>query len=414
METYKYLIVGGGVAGATAAETIRQTDKEGTVAIVSDEPYPLYSRVMLSKPTFFLGKIPFDSIYLKKPEWYVENKVAYLTGQKATALDGTTKVLTLADGSQLGYEKLLLAVGVDARLWGIPGSDKKGIHYLRTLDHGRDVIEHIKTAKKAIVIGGGFIGFEMADMLHMAGLEVTMLLREKYFWEPTLDENSGRMIEAALKKGGVTIVYESEVAEVLGGESVESVKLKDGTVLPCDLVMCGIGVTYPIEWLRSSGLKLDRGIMADEYLLTNLPDVWTAGDVAQYHDVLLEETVLMGNWVNAREQGRVTALNMLGKKTMFRFISFYTTQGMGISIAFVGDTRVTPDRTVIVRGTPEANAYGRLILTGGKVLGATLMNRTREMNAISKLVDHNVDVSAHHAELADPTFELIKLVPTTP
>ncbi|HTY39946.1 MAG TPA: FAD-dependent oxidoreductase [Candidatus Paceibacterota bacterium] len=410
METYKYVIVGGGVAGVTAAETIRQNDKEGTLAIVSDEPYPLYSRVMLSKPTFFLGKIPFDSIYLKKPEWYTENKIAYITGKKATSLAPLPKTLTLSDGSQIGYEKLLLAVGVDARPWGILGSERRGVHYLRTLDHGRGVIEHIKTAKKAIVIGGGFIGFEMADMLHMAGLEVTMLLREKYFWEPTLDENSGRMIEDALKKGGVTIRYETEVAEVLGGENVEGVKLKDSSTLACDLIMCGIGVTYPIEWLRPS-LKLSRGIMADEYLMTNAPDVWTAGDVAEYHDVLLGETVLMGNWVNAREQGRVAALNMLGQKTIFKFISFYTTQGMGISIAFVGDTRVTPDRTIITRGSPEANSYGRLILMGGKVLGATLINRTKEMNAISRLIDHNVDVSAHHAELADANFELMKLMP---
>src|ERR1035437_4619713 len=150
--SYKYLIIGGGAAGTAAAETIRQNDKVGTVAIISDEPYPLYSRVMLSKPNFFLGKIPFEQIYLKGKEWYNENQIEFIGGKKVIGLDSTTKTISLLDNSQLQYEKLLVATGVDARKWIAKGSDKKGIHYLRTLEDGKGIMEGIKTAKEAVTI----------------------------------------------------------------------------------------------------------------------------------------------------------------------------------------------------------------------------------------------------------------------
>ncbi|MEY4731771.1 MAG: hypothetical protein RL681_717 [Candidatus Parcubacteria bacterium] len=410
MESYDYLIIGGGAAGTAAAETIRQTDQSGSVAIVSDEIHPLYSRVMLSKPNFFLGKIPFDTVFMKGEQWYAENRVAFLGGKSATALDGAKKVVTLSDGTELQYGKLLLALGVSARQWTVAGAGRYGVHYLRTLDQAKGIIDHIKTAKKAIIIGGGFIGFEMADMLRLAGLEVTMILRERYFWEPLLDEPSGRMVEAALVKGGVAIIREMEVAEVLGGDAVSGVRLKDGRELSCDMIMCGIGVYSPIDWLEHSGIQHAHGIIADEYLATSIPDVWTAGDVAEYRDILLDEMLESGNWVNAREQGRVAALNMMGQRTKFSFVSFYTTVGMGITITFVDDVRPGPDRIVIPRGSPELGSYVRMLIVGKELVGATLINRTNEMSSISKLIDHNVDVSEKHKELGDPNFDLKSLI----
>ena len=213
MESYKYLIIGGGAAGTSAAETIRAKDPEGTIAIISDEIHPLYSRVMLSKPNFFLGKIPFEQIWMKSLDWYDKNKISFLGGRIASGLDVGKKILTMSDGRQIGYQKLLLAMGVRTREWNVPGADKKGIYSLRTLEDGKAIMDAIKTAKSAVTIGGGFIGFEMADLMKLAGLETTMLLREGYFWQQTLDEQSGKMIEDALQKSGVKILRNSEVAE---------------------------------------------------------------------------------------------------------------------------------------------------------------------------------------------------------
>lgn len=413
---YNYLIVGGGVAGVTAAETIRASDPEGSIAIVSDEPHPLYSRVMLSKPNFFLGKIPFDQIWLKGQKWYEEKKVDFLGGKVATKVDPTTKVLMLADGTPISYEKLLLAPGVAARRAAMPGAEKKGVHYLRTLEDGQAIMEHIKTAKQAVTVGGGFISFEMAELLHMAGIETTLLLRETYFWEPILDQESGLMIENAMEKAGIKIIKEAEIEEIIGGESVEGVRLKNGQMLSCQLVMFGIGVTNPIGWIKESGITTNRGIVANEYLETSAPSVWTAGDIAEYKDLILAENIQLGNWVNAHKQGEVAGLNMVGKRDPFQFVSFYTTNGFGLSIAMVGDpvkSNTTPgqaSKTVIVRTDPVTNSRAQLIIADKELVGATMINRTAEMGLLAKIIEKNIDVSAHHAELADPNFDLKKLL----
>lgn len=432
--SYKYLIIGGGAAGVSAAETIRQNDQAGSLAIISDEEHPMYSRVMLSKPNFFLGKIPFGQIYLKGMEWYSDNKIDFIGGKKASELDATNKSVSLSDGSKISYGKLLIATGVEARKWSVPGADKKGIHYLRSLADGMAIMEHIKKAKSALTIGGGFISFEMADLLKMAGIDTSMILRESYFWEPILDERSGLMIENAMTKGGVKLIKNAEVKEVIGGENVGGVILNRAPAiqgahinngspieadnenpgsfpkkLPCDMIVCGIGVVNPVSWLKDS-VATNRGILADEYLKTNAPDVWTAGDIAEYNDLLLEEHVQMGNWVNAREQGRIAGLNMSLEHKPFKFVSFYTTQGFGISIAFVGDVSPESDRTVIPRGSPEMNSYARIIIRNGEIEGATMINRTGEMASISKLIETNMKVAGKEKELGDADYDLKKLV----
>jgi NAD(P)H-nitrite reductase large subunit len=408
-----YLIVGGGVCGATAAETIRLNDKDCSIAIVSDEPHPLYSRVMLSKPEFFLGHIPFDKIWMKSLEAYQQNNIRFIGGRLAVKLNATDKVLTLDDGQELHYDKLLVATGVRARSWSGPGGDKKGIHILRSLEHGKGIMEAIKTKKNAITVGGGFISFEMDDLLRMAGMSVTHLLRESYYWEPVLDAPSGHMIEAALEKGGVKILRNAEIAEIKGGEDVEGVVLKDGTEIPCDMVLFGIGAYGELDWLKDAGIAINHGILANEYLETNISGIYTGGDIAEFNDLILDEKIQLGNWVNAHEQGRIAALNMLGKKQEFKFVSFYTTQGLGITIAFTGDVRIDEDRTVIARGSQEMGSYARIILKGNEVEGATFINRTQEMSVVSKLIRQNIDVSQHHQELADPNFDLKKLLPQT-
>ena len=401
MNEVKYLIVGGGVAGTTAAETIRATDKEGSIAIVSDEPYRFYSRILLSKPNFFLEKIPFDQIWLKDEAWYRQNQISLMLGKEATKLDPKGRVVSLNDGSAWHYEKLLLAVGACARRWSVPGAEKKGVLSLRTLDDAKEVISRVKNIKQAILIGSGFISFEMADMLVMAGVDTTLVILESYYWEPVLDEASGRMIEKVLIEHGVKILHKSEVFQIEGEENVTGVVLKDGTKLPCQLIVAGIGVECPLDWIKEAGVIVNRGILADEYLQTNFADIYTAGDCAEFNDLVLGERVLLGNWVNAQVHGRTAAANMVGGHQPSKMVSFYTTQGMGLAIAFVGNVRVTPDREVVVRGTLEAGSYGRLILHNGKLVGATLLNLTREMGMLAKIIERGADLTAKKPFLAD-------------
>ena len=260
----------------------------------------------------------------------------------------------------------------------------------------------------------------MADLMSLAKIETTMLIREPHFWSPTLDEVSGGMIEDAITKSGIKFLKDTEIVEVTGGDSVDGVTLKDGTHIDCEMIMCGIGVMNNTKWLADSGVAVNRGILANEYLETNVPDIYVAGDIAEYKDLLLEENVIMGNWVNAVEQGRTCAKNMLASssakatagqdKEPFRFVSFYTTQGFGISIAFVGDVAFGKDRVVISRGSKESNSYAQVVIVGKELVGATMINRTGELTTFAKLIKNNVDVSGKHTELADSNFDLKTLI----
>ena len=405
-----YLIVGGGVAGTTAAETIRKTDPDGRIIIVSDEPHRFYSRIMISKPNFFLGKLPFDQIWLKTEAWYAENNIDLITGRKAVRLDPREKIVELDDGTQLRYGKLLLATGGSARAWNVSGTNKRGVFYLRTLGDAKTIMEAVKTATHGVAIGGGFISFEMCEMLRLAGIDVTLLLREQYYWSPLLDESSGRMIEEVLERGGVKILRNTEATEVNGAKSAEAVVLKSGERIPCNMVIVGIGIVYLLEWIKNAGVAVERGVVVNEYLETNISDVYAAGDMAEYNDLILEEHVQLGNWVNAQMQGKVAGLNMGGQHETFRLVSFYTTQGFGITIAFVGDVRPLPDREVVSRGSPAGGSYARILIKNEEVVGATLINRTQDLGAFAKLIERNVKVAAHKAVLTDPSTNLQSLL----
>lgn len=411
MQSFTYLIIGGGVAGTTAAETLRKRDADATIAIVTDEPHPLYSRVLLSKPAFLTGTQAFDSVWMKKPEWYSEAHVTLMTGSKASALDATKKVVALASGEELHYEKLLLATGTHTRHLNIPGKEKKGVHYLRTLEHARSIIADLAEGKQnAVMIGSACVTYEVADILRSKEISVTEVMREKYFWEPSLSPEEADIVEARLVERGVTIIREVEIAEVTGGDSVEGVTLKDGRYIPCDMVFAFIGVVHPTEWISSSGIALDRGTLANEYLETSLPDVWAAGDGVRFKDIILDDTVMMGNWMNAVKQGETAGKNMLGDKTPFSLVSFHSSHGFGDMISFAGDARMQDDRTYLMRGNAESRSLGRLIIRGKYIVGATMVNRTAELSTIVKLIAGRVDVSEKHTELTDANFDLKTLL----
>ncbi|MBI2609964.1 NAD(P)/FAD-dependent oxidoreductase [Candidatus Giovannonibacteria bacterium] len=409
MKSVRYLIIGGGIAGTTAAETIRLRDKEGSISIISDEPARLYSRIMLSKPNFFLEKISFDQIWLKTDSWYQEKNIELLLGKRAVSLNPALKKIVLDGGTEIIYEKLLLAYGGETRKWElkIPVS---GVHYLRSLADAKEIIDAVKMAKKAVVVGGGFVSFEMCEMLRLAGLEVSLVMREKHFWSNLLDEASGAMIEKALETRGVKIYRESEVGRVLWDETVEEAILKNGESIPCDLIIVGIGLNFKLDWIKNAGIETGRGILANEYLETNLPDIWTAGDIAEFKDLILGERVQLGNWVNAQMQGRRAALNMTGEHVPFKMVSFYTTTAFGINVAFIGDVRPLEGRQIITRGNPENGWYSRIILKDDEIIGATLINRTAELAPISKLIENDINISGHETDLANPAFELKTLV----
>lgn len=406
MQEYRYVIVGGGIAGTTAAETIRKRDAEGAIAIISDEPHPLYSRVLLSKPKWVLGEQPFDNVWLKNDAWYAEKNIHLFRGLTATALDADRKRVTLSDGDVLSYEKLLLATGAHSRPWTVPGAEKQGVLSLRTVDDARAIAKAAQgEPKRVVTIGSSCVSFEIIEILRTRGFTVTEVMRERYYFEPSLSRAEGELIEKVLTANEVEIIRENEVAEVLGSDSVTGVRLKDGREIPCDIVLAFIGVVYPLAWLKSAGLAVNRGILANTFLETNLPGVYSAGDTTESWDEALGEVVIMGNWMSARLQGEVAGKNMSAgpaeERTPFHQVSFHTSHGFGYQIGWVGDVRVGGDRIELHHPTPEPDSYCRLILWHGRVVGGTAVNRPDLMGMITKLIQSREDVSARLKDLGE-------------
>ena len=404
MDTCTYLIIGGGIAGTTAAETIRMKDKEAKICIVSDEPYRLYSRIMLSKPNFFLEKIPFEQIWLRDEKSYKKNNITFIGGKKATNLDHENKKITLDDNTEIQYEKLLLAIGVNARAITVPGSEKEGMFCLRNLDQGKGIINAVKTTKDAVTVGGGFISFEMANLFHMAGATTSIIIRESRFWENILDENASTIVENAIEKNGVQLIKNAEIEKVSGDENITSITLKNGTEIPTDIVVCGIGTTCETEWLKD--IEIDRAIRTDEFMQTNIKDIWAAGDAIQYQDPILEEVVQLGNWVNAQAQGRIAGLNMAGEETAFDTVSFYTTHGFDTSVTFVGNVRPQKKSETIIRKGTKENEYSQFITVNNRIVGAVLVNETKIMQPIVKLIKNKTDISEIKEKLTNSSIDI--------
>ncbi len=394
MQKSTYLIIGGGIAGTGAAEAIRTGDQEAKIIIVSKEPYPLYSRIMLSKPNFFLGKIPLESIWLKKDAWYQDNNITLLKGVTAIELLPREKTVKLDNGEAIQYEKLLLATGGHARIWDVKGAGLSGIFYLHNLNQSMALMKALPKARRVVVVGSGLVSFEVCDLLRERGLEVTVVMLEKYFGQPLLDEQTGRLVEQAFEKINVKIIREICVQEVLGEKSVEKALLSNGALLPCDLIMANIGMVYHLEWLKQAGLDINRGILANQYLETSLPDIWTAGDCAEYQDITLGDRLQLLNWTHAQKQGCVAGANMVAsrlnkEKTPFRLISCYTSFSAGLTLTFIGDTRPQTQQNVILQGDPSKASYARIFTRQGVVVGAMLVNRTSEIMKIRKMIEES-------------------------
>ncbi|MFH1430496.1 MAG: FAD-dependent oxidoreductase [Candidatus Uhrbacteria bacterium] len=409
MDTITHLIIGGGIAGTTAAETIRKRDPDSRIVIISDEPHHLYSRILLSKPNFFLGEVPFDRVWMKDAAWYDEQHIEFMGGRTAHKLDTTTKMVTLDDKTELHYNKLLIAIGGCVRRWKGSGETLEGIHYLRTLDDAKAIIAAVPNAKHAVVVGGGFVGFEMCDMLRRSGMEVTFVIREAYPWSKLLDSTSGAMLTKALVDGGVRVVQNAEVASMVGESAVQGVRLTTGEEAAAEMVIVGIGCTCPFAWIEAAGIAVGRSVMTNEFLETSAPDVWAAGDAAEFVDVVSGDRVQLGSWPNAQLHGAVAGKNMTGAHEAYRWVSYYVAHGFGLQINFAGDIRLDDQRVVVPRGDAE-NGYGRIILRSGKLVGATLLNRPTELGTITKIIDAGIDCLGREAELADPTFDLASLL----
>ncbi|HSS22925.1 MAG TPA: FAD/NAD(P)-binding oxidoreductase [Mycobacterium sp.] len=302
------VIVGGGLAAARTAEQLRRSDYSGRITIVSDEVHLPYDRPPLSKEVL---RKEVDDVALKPREWYDEKDVTLRLGSAATSLDTAEQTVTLDDGTVLGYDELVIATGlVPRRIPAFP--DLEGIRVLRSFDESMALREHASAAQRAVVVGAGFIGCEVAASLRSLGVDVVLVEPQPTPLASVLGEQIGELVARLHRDEGVDVRLGVSVAEVCGEGHVDTVVLTDGTELTADLVVVGIGSRPATEWLDGSGVEVDNGVICDEAGRTSAPKVWALGDVASWRDATGHQA-RVEHWSNVADQARVVVPAMLGQ-----------------------------------------------------------------------------------------------------
>jgi NADPH-dependent 2,4-dienoyl-CoA reductase/sulfur reductase-like enzyme/nitrite reductase/ring-hydroxylating ferredoxin subunit len=327
----RVVIVGGGAAGFAAAEMLRRRGFAGEVTMISNDSAAPVDRPNLSKD-YLAGNAPEDWVPLRGDDWYGENGIALKLKADAVALDAKTKTVTLADGSSLPFDKLLLATGAEPVKLPVPGADLPHVLLLRSFADSRGIIKAAENAKRAVVIGASFIGLEVAASLRTRKIEVHVVAPEKRPLEKVFGPELGDFVRKLHEEHGVVFHLEDGVT----GIDAKSVALKNGGGLDADLVVTGVGVRPRIALAEKAGLTVDRGVSVDEYLQTSAPDIYAAGDIARWPDAYTRERIRVEHWVVAERQGQTAALNILGEKTPHRAVPFFWSQHYDVPINYVG------------------------------------------------------------------------------
>ena len=404
--TDTFIIAGGGLAGAKAAETLREEGFEGCVVLIGAEPERPYERPPLSKE-YLRGDAARESIYVHPEGFYAEHDIELKLGRRAVELDLRERELVLDDGERLRYDRLLLATGAEPRRLAIPGSELDGVLYLRSVADCDVLRRRLDMGGSVVVVGAGWIGCEAAASARSRGLEVTVLDPHAVPLEHVLGPEVGAVYRDIHLDHGVRMRLGTGVERFEGAGAVERVRTSDGNVIDCDFVVVGVGVRPRIELAARAGLTVGDGILADERLHTEAPGVFAAGDVAGAQHPFYGERVRVEHWANALEQGPVAARNMLGRELAYGRLPYFFSDQYDVGMEYTGYAR-TWDR-VVFRGDPATREFIAFWLDGDRVVAGMNVNVWDVVDPIQRLIRGRIAVEDER--LADPNVPLDTLAP---
>ncbi len=409
----KYVIVGASAAGIGAVEAIREEDPQGSITVISEEQCTYYSRPMISE--FVSGKADAQKMKCRNDDFWKENNVDAKTCQKAVSLDLTAKIVSLENGEKVAYEKLLIATGGKPFVPKMEGQDKDGVFTFTTLSDAQQLAAKIDQiqAKSAVVIGAGLIGISVTDALVKRGLKVTVVELQEKILSLLLDVKASDIVESTIKSAGVNFATGQSVQKIIGrpdnGNAVGGVILTKGDTVPCDIVIVAIGVIPRTELVAGTAVKINRGIVVDNYMQTSVPDVYASGDVAEAYDYILNQNRLLPLWPLAILEGRTAGYNMTGKKAAYEGgTNMSSLKYFGVPIVSIGLSNPKDDPTleVLVKQDTDKGTYKKLVLKDNVIVGMTMVNAIERSGIIFNLLKKHIDVKDFKQDLLRDDFSL--------
>ncbi|MDY6770132.1 MAG: FAD-dependent oxidoreductase [Candidatus Nanohaloarchaea archaeon] len=398
----RHVIVGDGVAGHTAAETIREAEPDADIHVFTRENVPFYDRIGL-RDYIRGGRERSDLVFDDGADWYADRDIDLHLATAVVDIDRDEQVVVTADGGRQEYDRLLLATGGTPRTLPFEkGVD--GVHHLWTLaGHGDPLRRDLEAAETGTVIGGGLLGFDLIGSFSEV-VDATYLVREDRWWHSVLTMDGAEIVHDAMRDAGIDLRLEEECTGMKNQDGRVHLATDRGEH-EADVVGVAVGNELDTELAGAAGIEVDAGILCDETLQTDDPDIYAAGDAAEYRDPVLERRNIGGSWVTAQVQGETAGRNMVGADEPVEFVDTYTVTHFGLNVAALGDPVAADHEEVITAVDRDAQVYRKVVLDGDRIVGAAIIGAMQWMHPLKQLILQKKDVSGRRDDFSDPGFD---------
>ncbi|MBI2853151.1 MAG: NAD(P)/FAD-dependent oxidoreductase [Chloroflexi bacterium] len=409
----KYLIIGNSAGGINTTEAIRKIDSDGSITILSDEPYPAYSRPLISK--YLSEKRPLEKMLYRQPDFYERNNIEVILGKKAQKLNIAEHEVELADGTKISWEKLLLATGGLAIIPRMEGTEREGVFTFITLDDAKAIDRYLSQLPggtvRAVVIGGGLIGVSVTEALVKRHVQVTIVEMRDWILNTMLDRDSADVVAETLRGAGVNIITGRSVTSITGNQTgaVGGVILDNGEPLSAEIVIVAVGVRPRVELAVNTAIKVNRGIVVDRSMETSVPGIYACGDAAEAYDFIYDQNRVTPIWPNACIGGRVAGQNMAGVPSeCSKCMGMNSLDYFGLSVVSAGMV-IPPEDGYEVLAARSNHDIRRIVLKDGRVVGMVFIGNVERSGIIRNLMKAQVDVSHFKKELLAENLNLAVL-----
>ncbi|MCM8800485.1 MAG: FAD-dependent oxidoreductase [Candidatus Omnitrophica bacterium] len=409
------VVIGNSAAGISAVEAIRKVDKTSKIIVISDEDYPSYYRCLISY--YLAGQVREEKLLYRSESFYKENNIELRLNRKVMRVEPKRNRIILEDKSQLSYDSLLIATGASPKFPHLAGIKKRNVFGFRTIKDVKEIEKILPVAKNACILGGGLIGLKAAYALKKRNIEVKLIVKSKQVLSQMLDYKAAGFVQKKIEENGIELIFGQDAVEIIGDGELKAIKLDSGKVIGCSLVIVAKGVSPNTDLVKDTPINVREGIIANEFLQTNIPNIYTAGDVCEGFDLVLNAPSVNALWPIAVEQGRVAGQNMTGQGLKYQgSLGMNSLEFFGLAVVSLGIFKIKeddPNFEEIKFLDEKQNIYKKLILKDNYLVGAVLVGDIRNSGVFLRLIRERINISSLKDKLLNENFgypEIMDLV----